>query len=322
MTLSPPPGVGSNGNSSFSKILPNFQIAWDSTSSGTIMECPRKYYYSHILGKEPHGQSVHLIFGQHYHRAQELFHHSRAQGAEFEEAVRVAVRYCLEATWDHKLGRGWISDLPEKNRLTLVRSIVWYFEQFQEDSLETVILSNGKPAVELSFRAEIGEAPTGETIYMCGHLDRLVTFNDDHYVADYKTSKSALTPDYFTRYSPDNQFSLYTFASQFVYSVPVKGLIVDAAQIGVTFSRFQRGFVHRTPDQLSEWFRDYQWYISLAYQYAEQDYWPMNAKSCGLYGGCPFRPVCAKAPSVRDQWLKSGFANRTWDPLLARGSDI
>jgi hypothetical protein len=312
-------GIGSADNSSFSAILPNFQLAWDSTSSGAFLECPRKYYYSLIIGKEPRGASTHLVFGQHYHKAHELFHHARAAGADFDEALATAVRYCLEATWDADLQRGWLSDLPQKNRLTLVRSIIWYYEHFRDDPIETIVLANGKPAVELSFRVEIGEAPTGESLYMCGHIDRLGLFQEQPYVCDYKTTTSALSADYFTRYSPDHQFSLYDFASDIVYKIPTKGVIVDAAQIGVTFSRFQRGFVHRTPEHREEWFRDFTLLISEAYNYAEENYWPMNRKSCGLYNGCPFRSVCAKSPTVRESWLESGFSNRQWDPLKIRG---
>ena len=39
-----------------------------------------------------------------------------------------------------------------KTRFTLLRSVVWYLEQFENDPCETVILADGRPAVELSFR--------------------------------------------------------------------------------------------------------------------------------------------------------------------------
>jgi len=316
-----PGGRGAVGNQSFSKVLPTYQFAWDSTSLGLLKECPRKYYYTNVLGKERSDSSVHLVFGSHYHRAHEIFHHARSAGAGHTEALHAAVRYCLEATWDRTLGRGWISDIPEKNRLTLVRSIVWYYEQFAEDPLETVILASGKPAVELSFKAEVGEAPTGDPLLLCGHLDRVATIGGDTWISDYKTSKGALGSYYFQQFSPHNQFSLYTFASEFVYSLPVKGIVVDAAQVGAGFSRFQRGFVTRTAEHHEEWFKDFKHYTTLAYQYAAEGYWPLNDKSCGSYGGCPFQPICSKPPSVREQWL-GGYANRQWDPMVSRGQEF
>lgn len=312
-------GVGANGNSSFSAKNPFLQLFWDSTSLGTIMSCPKQYYYSIILGKAPRNESVHLLFGSWYHKAFETYHHAKAAGADYEEAVRKAVRYCLEATWDRRLGRPWISDLPEKNRVSLVRTVVWYLEKFKDDPIETVILSNGKPAVELSFRFEVGAMPNGDPILMCGHLDRLGMFQGEPFINDYKTTKSQLNPDFFDRFAPDLQFSLYTFASNVVYHTPVKGLIVDAAQIGVTFSRFQRGIIHRSPEQHDEFLESYLWWVNQAYQYAEAEYWPQNTKACGNYGGCAFRPICSKSPSVREQWLKTAYKDRAWDPAVARG---
>ena len=61
----------STENSAFSKSLPGLQIAWDSTSLGTLKECPRKYQYSIMLGKQPREISVHLTFGLYYHAALE-----------------------------------------------------------------------------------------------------------------------------------------------------------------------------------------------------------------------------------------------------------
>lgn len=53
----------------------NFQIAWDSTSLGLLKECPRKYYYTIILGYKPKRESVHLKFGLLYHGALEAYDH-------------------------------------------------------------------------------------------------------------------------------------------------------------------------------------------------------------------------------------------------------
>jgi hypothetical protein len=62
---------------------------------------------------------------------------------------------------------------------------------------------------------------------------------------------------------------------------------------------------------LGVWLKQAKWY-------AEDDYWPQNDKSCHKYGGCPFREVCSKSPSVRDKFLESGFVRREWNPLIPR----
>jgi len=308
-------------NSSFSSTLPNLQLAWDSTSLGALKECPRKYYYSIIQGWSPRVESVHLTFGQYYHSALEAYDHAKFAGATHDEATVKAVRRALQDTWNKTLNRPWTSDIKEKNRETLVRTVVWYLEQFKEDPLQTVRLANGKPAVELSFRFESGvTAPTGENYLLCGHLDRVAMMGDDGWILDRKTSKYSIDgSEYFERYSPDNQMSMYDFAGKIVYNLPIRGVIVDAAQVLITLSRFRRGTVPRTDSTRNEWFNTTTYYIKMAASYVQDNFWPMNDKSCGMYGGCPFRPICGRAPEVREQWLQATFKKRIWDPLQVRG---
>lgn len=308
------------GNTAFSLSTPGLQIAWDSTSLGALKECPRKYQYSIMLAKAPRETSVHLAFGLHYHAALEWYDHQRAQGASHSDAYLSTIRRALQLTWNRALGRPWLSDDKYKNRLTLVRSIAWYLDQFAVDALQTVILSNGKPAVELSFQLNLEtSAPSGEPYLLCGHIDRLVLSGSTPFVLDRKTTKTTITPDFFDKYSPDNQFSTYSFAAKIIYQTPAKGLIVDAAQIAVGFTRFQRGIVNRTEEQLNDWFTDTITWLRLAEGFAQAQYWPQNDKSCGNYGGCPFRSVCSKGPSTRDLWLERDFQTRVWNPLIARG---
>lgn len=309
-------------NTAFSTEMPNLQIAWDSTSLGLLKECPRKYQLSIIeqwTAKQP---SPNLLFGAEYHKAIEIYDHEKVKGRSHDEACREALRHCLVSTWDPELNRPWSSDHPTKNRFTLARSVIWYLEQFRDDPIETIVLANGKPAVELSFRFETQyKAPDGQPYLLAGHLDRLGRFQNQTWIVDRKTTNSTISPDYFARYSPDNQVSLYALSSKIVYNQPVAGLILDAAQIAVSFSRFQRGFVFRTNDQLEEWYHDLFYWFSQAAWYAHSNHWPMNEKSCSNFGGCVFREICAKSPSTRDKWLQASFARQMWDPLKVRGGE-
>lgn len=317
--------MNSEKNSSFHTSVPNLQIAWDSTSLGTYKECPRKYYYTMIVGRQPRAESVHLTFGAHYHKALEIYDHAKSAGNDHNTAQLAAVRYCYLATGT-RLASGkfvpWNSDDSYKNRWTLMRTVVWYLEQFANDALKTIQLANGKPAVELSFRwqtdVEVPGLP-GEYFWICGHIDRLVDFDGTIYFLDRKTSKITLSPSTFEKFSPDNQMSLYDFSSTVVWQEPVKGGILDAAQVAVGFSKFARGFLRRTPAQKQEWYADTRYYLELAAKNALEGYWPMNDKSCGNYGGCPFREICSKSPDVRLRWLNGLTVPRLWDPLMVRG---
>ena len=317
-------------NSSFSKLLPRLQLSWDSTSLGELKLCPRRYQYSIIEGWAEQGESVHLKFGLIYHAALELHDKAQADGRDCSEAANIALRYALSATWDDALGRPWSSDHSNKNRETLIRSIIYYLDDFSKDSLETLVLSNGRAAVELSFSFKWPwrETVEGEEFSLCGHVDRVVKFQNEIWVTDKKTTKNTINQAYFARFSPDNQVSLYSFAGRVIFGTETKGMIIDAAQILVEDTRFQRGFIDRKTSTIDEWIEDTDHYLALAEHYARRNYWPQNDKNCsGVYldpvtgepsFGCPFRPVCASAPEIRPDLLRLNYTKRVWDPIKVR----
>lgn len=320
-------------NSAFSVIAPFHQLAWDSTSLGELKTCPRKYYYTIVMGWSPRIVSVHLIFGVLLHGASERYNHAKFAGSSHDEALLDAFRWVLFSTWDKELKRPWISDDPNKNRLTLARTVVWHLDQFENDPLETLKLANGKPAVELSFQFPLGmkSGITGEQYSLCGHLDRIANFGGKPWIVDIKTTKSTISGGYFAKYTPDNQFSMYMLAGRVAFQFPVEGLIVDAVQVAVTFSRFQRGPVPRSEAQIDEWAHDTATWITVASMYAQRGHgmltrgedpeaaWPQNDKNCDMYGGCQFRSICSKPRASRAQWLKAEFHKRQWNPLTVRG---
>ncbi len=335
-----------------SPFLPGtaIQFSWDSTSLGWLKTCPRLYQYSMIEGWRSKGESVHLKFGILYHQALEMYDKYMASNGTMvegiipeysvrpshDEALSEVISKTLYDTWDYdengQNGSPWSPDHPAKTRETLIRSIIWYLDHFKDDPAKTVVLANGKPAVELSFRMELEYGPMKahditiadfKDVYnvkyvLCGHLDRVVEFTGGTYVMDRKTSSSTIGSAYFDQYSPDNQMSLYTMAAKIIYQTPVKGVIIDAVQIAVGFSRFSRGFTYRTDSEIEEWLANTRNWLRIAEGYASDNFWPMNDKACHHYGGCVFRKVCSKSPEVRQRFLESDFVKNPWNPLVPR----
>lgn len=319
------------------------QYAWDSTSIKLAETCLYKYYLKMHAGWGPARKSAHLIFGGHYASALEDYHKAVAEGVDREQAIRDVVHEALIATWEYDTcercsgtgadvendsechvcegtgnepgsGQPWQSEHNLKTRGNLIRSIVWYLEQFRDDPCETVILSSGKAAVEYSFKL-----PVDNDIVLSGHLDRLVTYADHLYVQDQKTTGTTISARFFDGFNPDTQMSLYTFAGKAIFGLPVKGVMIDAAQVAVGFTRFERGFTFRAEDQLQEWYEGAMHTIEAARTATHEGYFPMNPSSCGNYGGCEFRHVCSKSPSVREQFLKGDYVKgEIWNPLRAR----
>lgn len=224
--------------------------------------------------------------------------------------------------WGEPVFKTWQSTDPYKNMWTLCRSLVWYLDTFRNSPLRTVTLGNGKPAVEVSFIFPAGDID-GISYSFCGHFDRMVIdtrlSNPEKSVHDRKTTKSQLNNAYWQGFNPHNQFSLYSAASSVYLNEPTTGVTVDAAQILVGSTRFQRQFVAFPAALINEWLTESRVWITLAFRYAQANYWPRNDKACGNYGGCPFRKVCSKSQSFRQDWLEADFTVRKWNPLIQRG---
>lgn len=303
-----------------SPFLPgtNIQFAWSSTGLGLLKTCPRLYQYTCIDGWGSRDESIHLRFGIEYHAALQGYAVARAEGQEHQDAIRTCVTSLHSRVWDWNVDRNTRAG-KYKNRETIVGLVVDYLDHFADDPAETVILDDGSPAVELAFRFELdwgplnwrqGEVKEGtlQPYLLCGHLDRIVDFADGRYVMDRKTSLSTLSGLYFNQFAPSNQMTLYTLAGKIMLNSPIKGVIIDAAQVLLEKpNAFQRGFTYRTNDQLDEWLVDLRHWLHAAETYATNNYWPQNDTACDKFGGCKFREVCSKSPQVREAYLKASF---------------
>ena len=328
--------------SSPSPFLPGtkVQYAWDSTSIGYLKTCPRLYQYTMLEGWAGRNESVHLRFGIEVHLALQEYDVSRSNGISHEDSIHdvIASIYDRCYDWNPPLSPDNKRDPAKyKNRDTLISLIIDYLDHFgATDYAETYIMDNGKPAVELSFQFELDWGPqqtldietqaeigNGQPYLLCGHLDRVVHLNNALLVMDRKTTMTTPGPYYFAQYEPHNQMTLYTLAGKIVLNAPIRGVCIDAMQVKLEDPHaFVRGFTYRTPDQLDEWLNDLAILLRQNETYAAQNHYPMNDTACDKWGGCKFREICAKSPSVRDRFLRADFTKLPledrWNPLKPR----
>lgn len=297
----------------FSSRIHRLQTALDNTSISMYKDCPRKYYYAIVEGWRPLHASSALDFGTAFHTGVETLHRAKVSGQDHEAAIRSALRAVLP------LCKALDFSDPARNPFTLLRAIVWYADHYRDDPLQTVVLADGRPALELSFRFELPiQTPGDESYLYCGHIDRIAKLGNSTYCVDYKTTTSALNDKYFARYSPNAQISGYSYASHILFMQPASGFIIDSIQLGVNYSRPQRYIAPRTNEQLEEWLENTIHWVKRMEDSAVNNSWPMNEESCTKYGSCQFREVCNKTPGVRDNFLASGFKRDRWNPLEAR----
>lgn len=306
----------------------NVQWAFDATTLKAYEKCPTYYNNKYRQNWQRVGGNIHLWFGGIYAGALEKYHRLRATGADKESALLDVVRWVLIESWDHERdaagnrlpGTGKARTFPlttsYKDRSTLLRTIIWYVDEFAEDPYATYVRADGSPAVEASFRL-----PVDNGLVLCGHIDRLAVDREANiFVHDQKTTGSTISSSYFKQFKPDTQFTLYTFAGKAIYNIPVKGVIVDAVQIASGFSRFARSPVLFTEGELNEWYDDTLAMIEEIQAASREEFFRHNRMACHDFGGCEFREICSRTPSVRENFLKAEFVKREepWNPLKTR----
>lgn len=305
----------SNGvNSSFKDGI---QFAWDSTSISIFKTCPYKYKLVMIDGWNAKIIPPPLAFGIYMHVVFQTWHRLDADpDISKDEALLRCVK--LAGMLGEKLPNGDNARLKEQ----LVRATVWYLEQFWDDQAKTVILSNGKPAVEYSFTLPFFKQDSLDT-YLCGHIDRFAKWQGRVLAQDYKTTKYGLDQRFISKFKPHTQFPLYIAASHIIAAktqeVPATdGILLDAIQLGVNFNRFMRYIVPYSPEEIQEYLKGLKYWIKQAMTTSQDGYFPMNEESCEKYGGCQFKDICSKPKARHEQYLKGHFTCRTWDPLRER----
>lgn len=296
----------------FSTKIPEFQLSFDNTSISIFKDCPRKYYYTIVQGYRTKIKASPLTFGSAYHAALEEYELHLSSGVEFalRKAIRVAFAHSKEPFGVENT----------RTRTTLIRSIIWYSEQFKSDPLKTVIFPNGRLGLEMSFSFELPfQSQNGELLEYCGHIDKLADYQGQLFAVERKHTVQTLSPQFFSRYQFSAQIAGYVFAGKVVFDRPVSGAIIEATQVGVNFSRFGRNVVYRVNDHLEEWMQDTHYWINQIESAHMQNYFPHNSESCSKYAGCQFREVCIKPKFARDAVLNSAFIKDKWDPTQIRG---
>lgn len=291
----------------------------DNTSLAMFKECPKKYQLGILLGYRPKSSAPPLTFGKAYHDALEVFRREKARGMSHDDSIAKALRKALDASYADPS----FTLFTNRSRITLCRAIVWYADQYKNDVMKTLVLPNGKPAVELSFRVELPFSFHGSDapVYYCGHVDEVAEYSDKLYAVEHKHTVGSMYDSYWDRYTFSSQISGYVMALKINFNLEVAGALIDATQVGVNFARFGRRIAHRVETHQQEWIVDLSYWMSQLDLCIRSDRFPHNTESCTKYGGCQFREVCFSSPLVRQAILDSHFKIEKWNPLKPRGEE-
>ena len=282
------------------------QIAWDATAITALQECKRKYYYKIVKGLIPKTDelSIHLVFGGEFARSIEEFWKLFFEIGDKEEALNSVVYAMMCRSYNNPS----YSRSTSKSRFNLIKTFVWYIDEFFTIDSFQIYHEDGQPMLERSFALDTGD------LILCGRIDRVITIEDNLFIMDQKTTGSTVDNWFFKTFTPNNQVSCYLTAGMSIFARPVKGFVVDAITIQVNNSSFLRGFVQRTKAYLEEWYEGIvkeTSFVRDADPELEKD-WPQNPNACGYYNGCEYREVCSLSPKARPTFLNQ-FEISYWD---------
>jgi hypothetical protein len=140
-------------------IIPGTTLQWcyDSTSLMALQGCLRKYNFKLLQGYQQSDLPPSLAWGRDFHTCKETYYKCIAYGLDHETAVLRTTKLAM------LLGERLLSLDTSRTKETLVRAIVWYLEEYKDDPFKTALLSDGRPAVELSFMLPVFDIEVGPT---------------------------------------------------------------------------------------------------------------------------------------------------------------
>ena len=212
----------------------------------------------------------------------------------------------------------WETGDTKLNRWTLLRTLVWYADEFGLGRVMPLQLP-GEDVTEVEWEIELPFlSPDGDPYRLTGYFDGPVEAGSECFVRERKVTTSSVGGFYFNLFDPHIQTDTYDWASGELYGGKLDGVMLEVIQIGVGFSRVQRRILHKTAGQREEVGTE----IAASILHAEKtamiygkNPWPMNKANCNLFagttegsaGGCMFKEVCNKDPSQRERYLVAGF---------------
>lgn len=256
------------------------------SSHATFQKCERRSYFAdqyQIL----RDWSWPLIFGTAVHEVLGAYDGVWHQGVEARIAAGTEKALEISAEWP-----SWRFD-NVYNPWQLCRIPVWYAEHFGEDSMCQPV---GDAEIEIPHHIMHG-LPYG------GRIDGVVKAMGQHYIRDRKSTGGELGDNFFSRFSPDLQFSAYIFLGRKAWPhLKIAGVLCEGIKLGGGYVDFYRVPIIRSDEEIIEFeksaMRDAKRRVELEGQPMEE--WFKSEASCF---GCPFRPICA-APTEKRKIYK------------------
>lgn len=279
----------------------------DHTAVKTFMECPRKYFYRMVCGRQAKKPEMETIFGwgTAVHKFAEVYQLTQDKADAFMQAMALYKKPFPGTKWD------FLDEIRFAETIKALRTFI--DNEVKEGYTKTL-------KVEQPFNFEM---PDGLSIG--GRWDSLIKQGSQARIRDWKTTTKQV--QYFREsLDPNDQATRYIYAhsvSQGWNSTTKKG---SALSSGVEFviiqnmkptktqknpPKIERFNVTRSAEQLVSFEQDQLVIHEQIKTCRDNDVWPMSPTNCGF---CDYKHVCrAPTDGSREAKLRTEFAHSPWD---------
>jgi hypothetical protein len=289
------------------------QPSWnvqDATKIQEYMDCPRKYFYSYVLGWRSDTPNIHLEFGSAWHLAME---HLILHGYE-DASVLAAYEKFVDY---YRLHFSELTDeiYHPKTPAMALKGLLDYVKEYKGEKFKPL------------YTEIAGTVTLSERYDLSFKMDSIIETSDGIKSREHKTG-SQLSRMWIDQWALKMQTGVYNhvlyclFPVDEVWGVEINGAIFSKKEV-----KFQRVPARRTIEGMETWYWNTIDWVEDIYknfdrlnQCKEEDTilraFSQNTESCTKYFGCAFHDFCMAwaNPLQRCQEVPGGFKIDHWNP--------
>ncbi len=281
------------------------------------LDCPRKYFFRHVLGWESSTPNNHLVFGEAFHRAMAYM----LQTDYSVESIQIAYNAHFLPYYREHFPRSTDELFGAKTPESALFALATYGAYYPNDLTDFNVLH-----VEVA-----GAAPVAEDRVLHFRIDAIVEDDSGVYTLEHKTG-SGISRFWTDQWDLDLQPATYTHALRCAYpDKKVRGVKIN----GIHFKKLKAGpkidFVRlpiwKNNGQMGAWLftvnsllDELEWNFEQLSHCSDSDpvlnCFRMNPNSCTKYFGCAYHDFCGAWPNplTKIHTVPMGFEIEFWDP--------
>jgi len=323
---------------------------YDNTRISSYKDCPRAYYFRHVMHWRPAGLEWPLVFGASWHAAMdyvwtkmvEPYEGPNSRGAPFKAwEPELIARGAYKKFVEHWIKEG--APPPEQIDYEMAQELSPRTPQHAFEMLAGYVLAKRNALREVELVATekpfaVPLDPQDPNLFYIGKIDKQVRVKHtgkirgiEHKTTTAYKKNGPFRGGYIDSFSPNSQVEGYTYALHIMHPGNVAGVWVDAALVHKTEEGFMFIPVEKQLKMLDAWLwetrrwirrieEDEKMLISVHSGDEIMQAYPKNTNSCWNFNrACPYMDCCRAWPNPVGKPMPPEMIESKWDPLQHLG---